>query len=38
MYNPKKYKKCPLCGKFVKKDGRCKDVFYDDVSGMWEHL
>lgn len=36
MYHPKKYKNCPICGKFTK-NGRCIDAVYDDYNGEWDH-
>ena len=37
MCHPKKYKNCPICGKFTKKNGRCIDAVYDDYNGGWDH-
>ena len=30
-------KNCLICGRFLRKDGGCVKVFYDDWSGGWEH-
>ena len=32
-----KPKTCPLCGRFLRKDGSCIKVFYDDWNGAWDH-
>lgn len=30
-------KRCAICGRFVSNEGHCKQVFWDDYTGAWEH-
>ncbi len=29
--------RCSICNRFLRKDGTCVKVFYDDYAGAWEH-
>ena len=30
-------RRCPTCGLFCDREGRCPKVFYDHYAGAWEH-
>ena len=33
----KQSRNCPVCGRFVRSDGRCVKLFWDDYHGAWDH-
>jgi hypothetical protein len=28
---------CSLCGRFLRRDGKCPKATWDDYNGAWEH-